>query len=178
MVTAKVLENTGEEIKLGFDDGSFRTVAAKDIGFAAPVGSKIDVYENHDGEDSGYAYAQHKSSSGNINLDIQSTQDGKTLVNKIAYCVLAFFVGGFGAHKFYAHKYVKGVSSEKISSIRRNNLNDFRIAFSFDESRRQIELLQIYSGYSAEDLKAGEDIYGDKPIHRDFLAHFAQMPKA
>lgn len=109
MVTAKVLENTGEEIKLGFDDGSFRTVAAKDIGFAAPVGSKIDVYENHDGEDSGYAYAQHKSSSGNINLDIQSTQDGKTLVNKIAYCVLAFFVGGFGAHKFYAHKYVKGV---------------------------------------------------------------------
>ncbi len=54
----------------------------------------------------------------------------------------------------------------------------FRIAFSFDESRRQIELLQIYSGYSAEDLKAGEDIYGDKPIHRDFLAHFAQMPKA
>lgn len=109
MVTAKVLENTGEEIKLGFDDGSFRTVAAKDIGFAAPVGSKIDVYENRNGENTEYAYSQHKNSSGSINLDVQSTQDGKTLVNKVAYCVLAFFVGGVGAHKFYAHKYVNGV---------------------------------------------------------------------
>lgn len=27
--------------------------------------------------------------------------NGKKVVNKVAYCLLALFLGGFGAHKFY-----------------------------------------------------------------------------
>ena len=46
----------------------------------------------------------------------------------------------------------------------------FRIHFSYDESERQVLLLRITSGYSAEDLEPGaEDKYGDKNLHRNFL---------
>ena len=49
----------------------------------------------------------------------------------------------------------------------------FRIHFSYDESARSVLLQRITSGYSAEDLKPGaEDKYGDKDLHRGFIAAF------
>ena len=30
-------------------------------------------------------------------------------VNKVIYCVLALFLGGFGVHKFYAGKNIAGI---------------------------------------------------------------------
>ena len=30
-------------------------------------------------------------------------------VNKLVYCLLCFFLGGIGAHKFYAHKTGSGI---------------------------------------------------------------------
>ena len=54
----------------------------------------------------------------------------------------------------------------------------FRIDFSFDENSRRILLEKIRSGYSAEELSSQADPYGDKPLHREFLLHFAQSPNA
>lgn len=38
-----------------------------------------------------------------------TNQYGQRGVNKLAYCLLAFFLGGIGAHKFYAGKILPGV---------------------------------------------------------------------
>ena len=47
----------------------------------------------------------------------------------------------------------------------------FRIHFCYSESERKVVLLRITSGYSAEDLAPGaEDKYGDKDLHRKFIA--------
>ena len=54
----------------------------------------------------------------------------------------------------------------------------FRIDFSFDKNARKILLKGIRSGYSVQELETPEDRYGDKPLHREFLLHFAQSPKA
>lgn len=54
----------------------------------------------------------------------------------------------------------------------------FRIDFSFDEKSRRILLGKIRSGYSAEELESPTDRYGDKPLHREFILHFAQSPNA
>lgn len=49
----------------------------------------------------------------------------------------------------------------------------FRIHFSYSESERKVVLLRISSGYTAEDLREGaEDKYGDKQLHREFIATF------
>ena len=50
--------------------------------------------------------------------------------------------------------------------------------FSFDKNARKILLKGIRSGYSVQELETPEDRYGDKPLHREFLLHFAQSPKA
>ena len=49
----------------------------------------------------------------------------------------------------------------------------FRIHFSYDELSRIVRLYKITSGYTSADLKDGaEDKYGDKQLHRDFIANF------
>lgn len=39
----------------------------------------------------------------------ESQEEEGRRVNKVIYCVLAFFLGGFGVHKFYAGKIGMGI---------------------------------------------------------------------
>ena len=49
----------------------------------------------------------------------------------------------------------------------------FRIHFSYDDSCCKVVLQRISSGYSAADLNPEtEDKYGDKQLHREFIAKF------
>ena len=49
----------------------------------------------------------------------------------------------------------------------------FRIHFCFEESHCRVVLQYVSSGYSETDLTLGvEDKYGDKQLHRDFIANF------
>lgn len=49
----------------------------------------------------------------------------------------------------------------------------FRIRFSYDELSRIVRLHKITSGYTSADLNPEtEDKYGDKQLHRDFIAIF------
>lgn len=52
-----------------------------------------------------------KNAAPNVTVNINqanSFQHGKS-VNKIAYCLLALFLGGIGAHKFYSGKVGVGI---------------------------------------------------------------------
>lgn len=117
-MTATVIANNGAEVKLGFEDGTFKSVKAEEIGFLAPVGSKMDIYTSQDGDE--VTYIQKDSSSSNFanaaggfvgtatdTLTNEFRQ--KRRVSKALYIILALFLGGIGMHKFYAHKYVLGV---------------------------------------------------------------------
>lgn len=46
----------------------------------------------------------------------------------------------------------------------------FRIFFSFDGAARKILLERIESGYTSSELENPDDRYGDKQLHRDFVA--------
>lgn len=49
----------------------------------------------------------------------------------------------------------------------------FRIEFSYDEVARRVTLNRIFSGYTTEELAEGSsDKYGDKELHREFLAQY------
>ena len=47
-----------------------------------------------------------------------------------------------------------------------------RIRFIFDESIKKIVLLNVFSGYSSEEMEDISDKYGDKPLHRAFKKKF------
>ena len=50
----------------------------------------------------------------------------------------------------------------------------FRIDFRYDPQARRILLEKIRSGYSGQEMAEPADIYGDKPVHRAFLARFGE----
>ena len=53
------------------------------------------------------------------------------------------------------------------------SLRTWRILFRLEEENRRIEVLDLFSGYLAEDLLPGaEDPFSDKETHRAFVANF------
>lgn len=72
-----------------------------------------NVYGNNQGYDA-YGNAQsinayNNQNYGTNNVQYPQSQDGKKSVNKAVYCLLAFFSGWIGVHKFYSGKIVAGV---------------------------------------------------------------------
>ena len=52
------------------------------------------------------------------------------------------------------------------------SLRMFRIDFAADPASRRLTLLRVRSGYAAAELAGADDPYGDKDLHRRFVAAF------
>ena len=112
MLTGKVIKSNGVSVTLGFEDGSLRDIPRDQMDFFAQDGSQVDVYES----DGKTVYVQHKGGSfgaGNMNDTLANAQvmfkGDQVVISKAVYILLAFFLGGIGAHKFATKKYVQGV---------------------------------------------------------------------
>lgn len=100
-MSGKVIKCDGETVTIGMSDGSFKVVSYRELGFRADVNDEIDIYVNNNGETL-YAKASPKTV-------VFKDNGSQKPVNKIAYALLAIFLGGFGVHKFYAGKTGKGI---------------------------------------------------------------------
>ena len=76
----KVLRVDVGEVVIGMEDASLRQVSLDKCNFYPQIDDQVQIFEN-----------------------------GDEIINKIAYVLLAFFLGGFGVHKFYAGKIGLGV---------------------------------------------------------------------
>lgn len=118
---SKVIEVTDTKVLIGTDDGKIKEARRDDIKFEPKIGDEVDVFEN---DDTLIITKKEKSapvenSQGGVNININNTNtnnaqegyigNGKKVVNKIVYVLLALFLGGIGAHKFYAGKIGAGV---------------------------------------------------------------------
>ncbi len=98
---SKILQITPDSVTIGLSNGGIKDVPLAAINFPPKIGMEVEVYE-----DQNRLIVTPTPSSA---AAFEFVPEGKKKVNKIAYCLLAFFLGGIGVHKFYAGHMMLGI---------------------------------------------------------------------
>lgn len=120
---AKILSIENEIITIGTDNNSIKEVRAADLNFVPHIGDEVEIFETELKTIVSKVQPQQSPLPFNpngININVQNSQtqqgaqgtviaNGSVAVNKVVYCLLCFFLGAIGAHKFYCGRIGAGI---------------------------------------------------------------------
>lgn len=110
----KVIRIDASNAIVGLNDGTTKTYPLSAFNYTPMVGDEVQVYG--DGANTIIAKASQNTQQGNngsgsqnVYVNVNQSVPGGHQVNKVAYCIIALLVGGFGIHCFYANRIGQGV---------------------------------------------------------------------
>lgn len=107
----KVIMIKGTVVSVGMSNGSLKEIDIDAFNFTPTVGDAVKVFENEGKilvvKDEPVKEPIRETVKETV-IVTQEPQSG-TKVSKVTYVLLAIFLGGFGAHKFYAGKVFLGI---------------------------------------------------------------------
>lgn len=120
MSMSKIIQINDDIVTVGMDNGSITEVRMCDLNFTPNVNDEVEVFQNETKTIvSKKETPKQQDIPGGININVNNSNtvggqpvtvpSGKKAVNKVVYCILTFFLGGIGVHKFYSGKIGLGI---------------------------------------------------------------------
>ena len=95
-ILAVNLQNS--DVTIGMDDGSVAHVPLKEFDFVPEVNSSVEVFKDGDN------FIINRSSNAVVSSTSNTNTGNTVVISRVTYVLLAWFLGLFGAHKFYEGK--------------------------------------------------------------------------
>ena len=145
---SKILSIDNDIITIGMDGGTLKEVRAVDLNFVPHVNDEVEIFETETKTIVSKLEKEQPNplpySPNGININVQNTQEmkneqsstlanGTIAVNKVVYCLLAFFLGAVGGHKFYSQLHLSNILQQFFCISHLDFLLQIIMSFSTDK---------------------------------------------
>ena len=110
----KVIRKDNLIAEVGFEDGTLEEFHLNEFNYDPKVGDEVTVYRGSQSNtivlnDQKVDASDIRDIGEHVKRNLESEYKNKRKVNKLAYALLAIFLGGLGIHKFYTNDKITGV---------------------------------------------------------------------